>query len=227
MNKNMSIAIAFALFVGTSLFGADPILNYKLEKKSPSSGSEKTFCFFEFIAENFPINTPLKFKIKRLDNFTTFLEALVNEKNEVCLIDEKTQIIQSFTFALAMDFNGEPFECTLYSEDEKLSASTTLIPYPIEEKDEAGHTLSMRLVSTNFEIFSATAEGFQPSEEVEVCSISCHEKTKYMTRASPEGKVYILACPGVIGKIRGKASLELKGKTTKNLKVNYEWGRRS
>lgn len=177
---------------------------------------------FNFKVEGLPINVPL-----------IFLSELVNGKigeERKIIIDADHRVIdlksEKELWMMHGKFaRGEPIKYKLCAvEDKRVLTSVTIVPHPIEASDEAGHVLSLELRSPDGDIFWMEATGFEPLEKVELCFKSEWEAGKNTIQASEEGKVEAVILPAVIGKRSGAASLEIKGKNTKNLNVHYRWG---
>lgn len=171
-------------------------------------------------AENFPKKVPLILICQNLLGEVSKFELFVDQNDQLCIFKYQ----KPFTFFFQNVMKGEPFDCILKTKDGKLSANATIIPWPIEKRDENGHILSLRLTSPSLDMFELNASGFEPKEEIEIYSESEGEKMKFDMMASDDGKIRYGLFPGVKGKSFGKSFLEIKGKTTKDLKVKYKWG---
>ncbi len=208
------------LWTGSSLNAEEPKLSHQILDKCQHSQGD-CYRLVRFKAEHFPSHTPLHFVVKLMnDTITEDRQVVINDEGRVIDID----LQQEWYLGLGKFFNGEPIKCMLFTDNKEVFASTRMIPYPIEKKDEAGHELSLELITPDGEHFRVKATGFEPSEKLMLYSTSESEKLHHPIIASPEGEIVSMISPAVIGKKSGKASLELKGKTTNQLKVNYEWG---
>lgn len=223
MQTNKKLVL-FALMINLlslfQIFGEDkPTLSYQFSKHS--APSKKEILLGQFKAKYFPINVPLIFMMKRLDgNICNEVKILIDANNRV--IDWETK--KEWFVAFGGFAKGEPVEVIICSPDKNLLSSITIVPNPIEVRDEAGHVLSLKLASSDGYNFWVEATGFAPFEKVEFYSISESEVFKDTVQASDDGQIVMGISPAVIGKRSGKASLEIKGINTKRLKVNYSWG---
>lgn len=208
------------LWAGSIMSAEEPKLSYQILDKCQHSKGD-CYRLVKFKAENFPSTTPLQFVVK-LMNGTITEDRKVTIDSEGHVIDVDLQ--QEWYLGLGKFFNGEPIKCMLFTDNKEVFASTRIIPYPIEKKDQAGHELSLELITPDGEHFRLKAKGFEPSEKLTLYSTSESENLHQQVTASPEGEIISMISPAVVGKKSGKASLELKGKTTNQLKVDYEWG---
>ncbi len=201
------------------IFGEEPILSYQFSKHYVPS--KKELLLAQFKAEHFPINVPLIFMMKQLNgNICNEKKILIDANNRVIDCETKKEWFVAFgSFA-----KGEPAEVIICTPDKNLLSSIIVVPNPIEVKDEAGHVLSLKLLSPEGYNFWVEATGFAPFEKVEFCSISESEVFKNTVQASDDGQIVMGISPAVIGKKSGKASFEIKGINTKHLKLNYRWG---
>lgn len=172
-----------------------------------------------FRASGFSTETPLTLIVRRLDNFEMKYKVKVDQKNR--LVDLQNGKEMSLVFGNFA--NGEPMNYTL-TDERALIAICDIIPHPIHAFDNAGHTLTLKMTSPNAENFELTATGFEPNEKFQLCSKSEGEKIINNVEADAEGNFKCLLLPAVIGLKTGRASVQLSGKTTDNLKVNYIWG---
>jgi hypothetical protein len=202
-----------------------PKLSYK-ETGRPTLPVNGPSVEVKLIPEGFPKNTPLILTMTNLLGKETTLpdKFFINEKNEIAALD-KDRLPHEFNLSLFA--KGEPIIYTLLTEDRKLKASVEIIPFPIEIEDKEGHRLSLKLLTADGQRFEMEASGFKPDELVTICSNSEGEKITYSVNASQEGTLIAAITPAVIGILTGKAIVELKGKTTHNLKLAYNWGYRA
>lgn len=191
------------------------ITNWAEEVGDESHKADNSY-FLILTAENFPQNVPLTLISMNLSKQKSVFEVYVDKNNQLF-----TNGNVPFKLVMLNVSDGEPFECILMTKDKKTSAKIKVIPKPIEASDENGHTLSLCLKMPN--VYEFTATGFEPNEKVEFCSISENERLVHSVKASSEGKICSGIAPAVIGRSRGNSSIEIKGKTTKNLKVDYTW----
>jgi hypothetical protein len=214
--------ICFLLSTFACLFhatcAAQPSLSYQETGRQLIGKPNVTI---KLIPEGFPSNTSVNLTLVQVDGYKIHYpeKFLVNEENEIVTLTGEPR---EFNFASAA--KGEPITCKLCSEDKKYTAETKFIPFPNEVMDENGHSLSIRIASRDGEQFMVNAKGFQPNEFVKVHSTSEGEKMSFPAQATKEGTLEAMMAPAVIGKRSGVATLEIKGKTTKDLKLIYEWG---
>lgn len=177
-----------------------------------------------FTAENFPKDVPVILTIENLSGkINQICELYVDQNNDLCPYTFQKPYMMVFQNVL----EGEPFECTLKTEDGEFSTKITLIPNPMEKKDENGHVLSLCMRSPSIDMFELNASGFEPNEKVEFLSESGEEKIRKDLLASENGKIFLFISPAVKGKTNGNASVEIRGKSTQNLKLKYKWGYKS
>ncbi len=126
----------------------------------------------------------------------------------------------------ALDYSkGEPYEVALISTDQTIKAFAKVIPIPVATK-EGRCRLWMELVSANGTAFAINGEGFEPDEGVTTTSRSDGEVMESKHKASPEGKLFAIVFPAVIGKPAGSASYTVVSRFC-SLTVEYEWGARA
>lgn len=202
-------------FVGPIVFADEPSVTYEIcDLGRPQDKNVK------FTALHFPKHTPLNLTVKRVDGKIIHSIKVSVENNK--LIEQKSN--KEFVFTFLNLLEGEPFEYQFQSLDKIINVTTTIIPRPLETRDDNGHKVTLTLRSTLGEMYSAEASGFEPFEEVTCCSRSEFEYLETKMKASAEGDLITILLPQVIGKKSGEASFEIKGKNTKNLKINYWWG---
>lgn len=172
-----------------------------------------------FIASDFPTEIPLTLIIKRLDGFEMKYKVKIDQKNRLIGFEDGKET----SFVFENYANGEPMNYTL-TDNKELTATCDLIPNPLYAFDKGGHTLTLKMTSPNAENFELTATGFEPHEKFELWSRSEGEKIINSVVADSEGNFKCLLLPAVIGLWSGRASVQLSGKTTDNLKVKYIWG---
>jgi hypothetical protein len=220
MGKLLNSLLAFSFLTAPLISENNPILTYKI-KTETNWEKNYSFKYLKLKAENFPTNVSLNYELKKLDKS-------IGDRKKV-KIDAQGRIIElasgkEWHVVFGNFLKGEPIFITVSSDDQLLSRSVTIVPRPIQVKDQSGHTLSLVLLCKEGEFFQLDATGFEPFEKLDFISKSENEILAHPIEASADGTITSIIEPGVIGRAGGKASLELKGKTTSNLKVNYKWG---
>lgn len=219
-----------ALFFCFSQLQAKPAASSQTLKCEIVANKEDTpFLQIKLIAEGFSPFTPVQLTTIRLTNKAIFPAALmVNEKNEVVLQANQQPLVLKLTPYSQEDLHGfargEPVQYIVLVEKTKLSASTTIIPFPNEITDGNGHTLSLDCTKKDKSVFTLKATGFESHEVVDTISIVGEQIEASQAVASEQGIIVMVLTPAADGKSSGQGSFEIKGKTTKGLKVNYEFG---
>jgi hypothetical protein len=106
-------------------------------------------------------------------------------------------------FLSADDYSkGQPFDVALVSTDETIKAYAKVIPFPIEA-EEGRCRLWVELASPKADGFLIQGEGFEPDEEVTTTSRSNGEVLEGTHKVPPDGKLFAVVLPVVIGKQEG------------------------
>lgn len=204
----------------------EPKLFYELLKHSDSIDAH-------FMTEGIPTNVPLSLNIKRLNGSTALLKKVrVNDKNQIVEFNSG----KLFELSFGKFAKGESMECSLSLESDELVTSLFIVPYPIQVNDEFGHILTLKIVNAAGTLFHLEGSGFEPNEKLiysrETEKDPSWNRNLIMRRpifrdsiqATKEGKIDIFINPKILSLPSGKASLEIIGKTSRNLKVKYKWG---
>lgn len=209
------------LILTLSIYAEDrPTLNYQMDDKVANWSTGASYHRVILKPENFPQHMPLIFESQNLkQRILGHLNVFIDDQNR--LIDMETK--KEIQLDLGVYAKGEPIKCTLrtnllYADNKQLSDSVYIVPRPIQAKDEEGHVLSLRLVSDDGRMFWMTAEGFEPLEIVEFCSISESEVRRHEVQMPDEGSLDMLLAPAVIGQQAEKLPSKLKAKTQKTSK---------
>jgi len=235
MKSKTTIALFINLMLMLPIFGnVEPRLSYHIVRPEyagvpPEYVEDFPFIFAKFRAEGFPENIPLDFTMTWLNEQTHTSKVIVDQNHHIIhfqnhniipLLDHE-EVYRCFGTAA----KGEPFKFTLSTtKGKKISASVEIIPYPLTVKDEAGHTLSLKMIDPFGENYRFEAAGFEPNESLRLCSKSGSEIVQGSFQASDEGKACGTLLPAVIGASTGSAAVQIIGITTKNLRIEYKWG---
>lgn len=211
--------LASPFFIHADDTSNNPSLTYQKINTSNVNGIANVTI--QLIAKGFPSNLPVNLTIAQMDGYEIHYpeKLLINENHEITSLSKEIR-----HFNMSNVAQGEPVRYTLWSDDKKWMASVQFTPFPLEVQDKNGHQLSLRIAHPEAQYFRCTATGFSPGEEIIVYSNSESEKKTSSYKVPANGIVEIGVAPAVIGRYGGKASLEIKGITTDNLKINYKWG---
>ena len=199
--------------------GVQPSLKYELVQDHPHPTNPRMdIKMYKFSAQGFPREAPLILSMKKLDGQVDSMNAKLDYKEDLL-----TESRKEYNLAIGRCAYGEPFEMTL-TDGKDLKAFVVIVPKEIRTQDSAGHELTLTMQTRNGEIFLLEASGFQPNEKLTLCSISNGEINPGPINATEEGKVACFLAPAVIGSLSGKASIQIEGKTTDNLRLEYVWG---
>ncbi|MCH9625629.1 MAG: hypothetical protein S4CHLAM123_08050 [Chlamydiales bacterium] len=122
---------------------------------------------------------------------------------------------------------GEPMEYALipWSRKDKNKYSVTIIPNPLEAEDQAGHKVSMQILTSDLELFAFELTNFKPNEIIEVISISGKETIPRKRKVNEHGKLRATIQPAVVGETTGLATFKaISLDTDMIIELNYEWG---
>lgn len=209
---------------------AETTLPLKCERVAQKGASESAVVQVKLIVEGVADSTPVELTIIRLNGKSVFPAPLqVNDKAEVVLSANQEPLVLPLylysEYEAAHGFSkGEPVQYKVIADKNKAVATVTIIPFPNEAKDENGHVLSVDCVSRDKKTFAMKATGFEPYEVVDLISRSGDQLSAGQGVASEKGEFFITLTPTATGKKGGTATYEIKGQTTKNLKVSFDWG---
>jgi len=118
---------------------------------------------------------------------------------------------------------GEPKRFGLISDDQKVRAVFTLVPFPIENLHQ-GCRLEALLMLPDAVGVLLQGSGFASGEEVQFLSNSEGEEQKQKTKADENGEVRQAILPYVKGKESGTVTASLQGAKCKP-NVSVRWGK--
>ena len=218
--KTFYLSFFINLIFALSIFGeVKPCLNYMLAQDIKLSTPKQIYYSVEFAAPGFLTDIPLIFTAKYLNGSTFSTKVRIDANQHV--LDGETG--KELSLVLGKFAKGETIIFTL-TDNEDLSATVTIVPNPIEITDKHGHKLAIRMISQDGNQFEMEATGFEPNEGLTICSKSESETLRHPVQASPEGIINAILSPAVLSIPSGKASIEIIGKTTDQLKLKYIWG---
>lgn len=195
-----------------------PSLSYKEIRRYQSEENRPRLEIYLF-AKGFEAGTQVKMKQELLDGKVYESKSiLIVLEDGVIGLNGKPATIPLNDFCV-----GEPMLYTITSLDRQQSATVSIVPYPIEKKDDKGHRISVVLADPEATIFEFLAEGFEPSEKLTFTSQSGNERMTHPATASEKGDLFSILMPAVRWEKNGIASIEVTGKDT-TLKLRYPWG---
>ncbi len=195
-----------------------PSLSYKEIRRYQSEENRSRLEIY-LITKGFTPGTKVKMKQKLVDDQVCEPKAILTVLDDgVIGYQGKPLTVPLNNFCV-----GEPILYTITSLDRQTTATISIVPYPIEKKDDKGHRISIVLADPEATIFEFLAEGFEPSEKLTFTSQSGNERMTHPATASEKGDLFSILMPAVRWEKNGIASIEVTGKDT-TLKLRYPWG---
>ncbi|ADI39142.1 hypothetical protein [Waddlia chondrophila] len=120
---------------------------------------------------------------------------------------------------------GEPVNFALVSEDQKLIATTKIVPNPIEKVDNHKHRISLEIASPDKRTYVIHCSGLRPFGTY-LASISFeNERFAYPFEANSKGEAFLRTGPSAPWITEGEGTLELRGdQITNPLFLEFFWG---
>lgn len=120
---------------------------------------------------------------------------------------------------------GEPINFALVSDDQKLIATTKIVPNPIEKIDNDKHRVSLEIASADKRSYVIHCSGLRPFGTY-LASISFeNERFAYPFEANSQGEAFLRTGPTTPWITGGEGSLELRGdQITSPLYLEFFWG---
>ena len=200
---------------------SDTFLKFIEDQRFKDQGVTKVRYRVE--TSGFPVGKPLELWIKhfgtdeRPAKFPTPL--VVDEHGKVrWQADGSESRIYFHSLALA-----ESKYLALFDPTSGQVAFAKIIPFPVIAEGAGGCRLSLEIASRDAMVLLATAEGFEPGEELATTSKSNGEVIRHKHRFLKDGPIAGLQ-PAVIGKDSGDASFTVEGAKCE-VTLNYKWGK--
>lgn len=120
---------------------------------------------------------------------------------------------------------GEPIYFALVSEDQKLIATTKIVPNPIEKVDNDKHRVSLEIASADKRTYVIYCSGLRPFGTY-LASVSFeNERFAYPFEANSRGEAFLRTGPTTPWITGGEGTLELRGdQITSPLYMEFYWG---
>lgn len=120
---------------------------------------------------------------------------------------------------------GEPINFALVSDDQKLVATSKIIPNPIEKVDNDNHRVSLEIASANKKSFIVHCSGLQPFGVYMLATSFENERFAYPFEANDRGEAFIRTGPNAPWITTGEGTLNLRGDgISKPLHLEFIWG---
>jgi hypothetical protein len=120
---------------------------------------------------------------------------------------------------------GEPKRFGLISDDQKVKALGTIVPFPIIGKD-AGCSLEVLLGTPDGDVAMVKGSGFAPNTSVPISSDSAGEVVTGTWNVDDKGNLMSSVLPQVRGKTSGDTTILVKAPGC-SPKVTFHWGKAS
>jgi len=120
---------------------------------------------------------------------------------------------------------GEPINFALVSDDQKLVATTKIIPNPIEKIDNDKHRVSLEIATANKRGYMVHCSGLRPFGTYLLATSFENERFAYPFEANSRGEAFIRTGPNTPWITGGKGTLELRGDGISSpLFLEFNWG---
>ena len=120
---------------------------------------------------------------------------------------------------------GEPINFALVSEDQKIIATTKIVPNPIEKVDEANHRISLEIASADKRSYIVHSSGLRPFGAYMLSVSFENERFAYPFEANSRGEAFVRTGPNAPWITTGEGTLELRGDDiTRPLYTKFNWG---
>ena len=120
---------------------------------------------------------------------------------------------------------GEPKRFGLISDDQKVKALGTIVPFPIIGKD-AGCALEVLMGTPDGDVAMVKGSGFAPNTSVPISSDSAGEVVTGIWKVDDKGNLMSSVLPQVRGKTSGDTTILVKAPGC-SPKVTFHWGKDS
>jgi hypothetical protein len=149
---------------------------------------------------------------------------VIGEQGRLARPRANQEFVDYFRLTLSEFCPGESMKFWIISSDEKIRAKTSVIPYPLESRDEnAGYVLTAQLLGRDG-LYGVEATGFTPNEEVEsIVTMDGREVSREKKIIEGAAGMMFILDPRKVGVQGGKSSLTLIGERGR-VSLDLPWG---